>query len=40
MVATNEPSNVKQLPVADPERMVLDEAGLSTLQDAAWTGAP
>jgi bacterioferritin len=39
MVTTNEPSNVKQLPVADPERMVLDGAAIDAARRSAEQGA-
>ena len=39
MVATNEPSNVKQLPVAEPERMVLDEAAIDAARRSLDQGA-
>ncbi|WP_409970264.1 ferritin-like domain-containing protein [Piscinibacter sp.] len=39
MVTTNEPSNVKQLPVADRERMVLDEAAIDAARRSPDQGA-
>jgi bacterioferritin len=39
MVAKNEPTNIKTLPLPDPERLVLDEAAIDAARRSLDQGA-